>query len=93
MEQKINNLKYNFMQNAGSRLMAACILHFVVGFGTLTSGKPMLEIWNNFGNMHPNGTPIWPFMFISVACGAISGFHSTQSPLMARCLKRQGLVI
>ena len=63
-----------------------------VGFGTLTSGKPMPEIWDNFRNMHPNGTPIWSFMFISVACGAISGFHSTQSPLMARCLKseRQG---
>ena len=35
---------------------------------------------------------VWAFMFITVACGAISGFHATQSPLMARCLKseRQG---
>ena len=58
---------------------------------TYTIGS-MPEIWDNFKNMHPNGTPIWSFMFISVACGAISGFHSTQSPLMARCLKseRQG---
>ena len=50
------------------------------------------EIWNNFSNNHPKGTPIWSFMFITVACGAISGFHATQSPLMARCLKseRQG---
>ena len=50
------------------------------------------EIWSNFTNMHPEGKGIWPFMFISVACGAISGFHATQSPLMARCLKseRQG---
>lgn len=50
------------------------------------------EIWNNFSNMHPNATPIWSVMFITVACGAISGFHSTQSPLMARCMKseRQG---
>lgn len=37
-------------------------------------------------NMHPKGTPIWPFMFITVACGAISGFHSTQSPIMAKCM-------
>ena len=68
------------------------IMALGVGFGTLTSGKPMPELWDNFRNMHPNGTPIWSFMFISVACGAISGFHSTQSPLMARCLKseRQG---
>ena len=33
--------------------------------------------------------PIWSFMFITVACGAISGFHATQSPLMARCLKSE----
>ena len=36
-------------------------------------------------NTHPNNIPVWPFLFITVACGAISGFHSTQSPLMARC--------
>ena len=47
------------------------------------------EIWANFSNMHPSGTPIWSFMFITVACGAISGFHSTQSPLMARCMKSE----
>ena len=42
-----------------------------------------------FTNMHPQGTPIWSFMFITVACGAISGFHATQSPLMARCMKSE----
>lgn len=60
-----------------------------VGIGTLTSGKPMPEIWENFRNLHPAGKPIWSFMFITVACGAISGFHSTQSPLMARCMKSE----
>ena len=35
--------------------------------------------------------PIWPLMFITVACGAISGFHSTQSPIMSRCLKDERL--
>jgi carbon starvation protein CstA len=35
--------------------------------------------------------PIWPLMFITVACGAISGFHSTQSPMMARCIKDERL--
>ncbi len=49
----------------------------------------MPEIWNNFCNCHPLKTSIWPFMFITVACGAISGFHSTQSPMMARCCKSQ----
>ena len=38
-----------------------------------------------FANVHPDHKAIFPFMFITVACGAISGFHSTQSPLMARC--------
>ena len=37
-------------------------------------------------NLHPKGTPIWPFMFVTVACGAISGFHSTQAPMMAKCM-------
>ncbi len=43
---------------------------------------PALE-WTN---QHPKGLPIWPLIFITIACGAISGFHATQSPLMARCL-------
>ena len=60
-----------------------------VGFGTLTSGQPMPELWSHFYNMHPAAKPVWSFMFITVACGAISGFHSTQSPLMARCLKSE----
>ena len=60
-----------------------------VGLGIFTKGYEIPEIWNNFTNMHPQGTPIWSFMFITVACGAISGFHATQSPLMARCLKSE----
>jgi carbon starvation protein CstA len=42
-----------------------------------------------FVNMHPAGRPIWPFLFITIACGAISGFHATQSPLMARCIRSE----
>lgn len=37
-------------------------------------------------NLHPVGTPIWPYMFITVACGAVSGFHATQSPMVAKCI-------
>ncbi|MDR3351285.1 MAG: carbon starvation protein A [Prevotellaceae bacterium] len=45
----------------------------------------------NFGNRHPDAAklPLFPMLFITVACGAISGFHATQSPLMARCLKNE----
>ena len=43
------------------------------------------EIWTGFGTKYERN-PIFPMMFISIACGAISGFHATQSPLMARCM-------
>ncbi len=37
-------------------------------------------------DLHPDNLPVWPFMFITVACGAISGFHATQSPMIAKCI-------
>ncbi len=45
----------------------------------------------NLHNFHTNSDkfPIFPMLFITIACGAISGFHSTQSPLMARCIKNE----
>ncbi len=39
-----------------------------------------------FVNLNPDNLPVWPFMFVTVACGAISGFHATQSPMMAKCI-------
>ena len=68
-----------------------CLIVMAVGvaLGIFTKGYEIPEIWSHFYNMHPKGTPIWSFMFITVACGAISGFHATQSPLMARCLKSE----
>src|SRR5574344_1923224 len=51
------------------------------------------EIWGHLNNMRPSvgvtGQTIFPCLFITSACGAISGFHATQSPLMARCLKNE----
>ncbi len=49
--------------------------------------------WSTFGNMHSQAAtfPIFPMLFITIACGAISGFHATQSPLMARCIKNEKL--
>lgn len=37
----------------------------------------------------PGVTPLFPGLFITIACGAVSGFHATQSPMMARCLKNE----
>ena len=72
-------------------LFGICLIVMAIGvaLGIFTKGYEIPEIWSHFYNMHPQGTPIWSFMFITVACGAISGFHATQSPLMARCLKSE----
>tara|TARA_R110001632_G_scaffold53289_2_gene131464 strand:+ start:453 stop:1898 length:1446 start_codon:yes stop_codon:yes gene_type:complete len=47
----------------------------------------------NLRNMttSPSDTPLFPILFVTIACGAISGFHATQSPLMARCMKNETL--
>jgi carbon starvation protein CstA len=72
-------------------LFGICLIVMAIGimFGMLTGvgGHVMPEM--TLANLHPkaDANPIWPLMFITVACGAISGFHSTQSPIMSRCLK------
>ncbi|MGB5447079.1 MAG: carbon starvation protein A [Psychromonas sp.] len=47
------------------------------------------ELSQMFVNMNPHDLPLWPALFITIACGAISGFHATQSPLMARCIENE----
>ena len=53
------------------------------------------ELWDGLSNLgattHPSDftEPLFPCLFITIACGAISGFHATQSPLMARCMKSE----
>ncbi|MBO4370469.1 MAG: carbon starvation protein A [Paludibacteraceae bacterium] len=47
------------------------------------------EVFDGVPNTHPKGLAVFPMMFISIACGAISGFHATQSPLMARCITNE----
>ncbi|MDO4357705.1 MAG: carbon starvation CstA family protein [Clostridia bacterium] len=73
-------------------LFGICLIVMAVGvaIGIFTNPAYTIpEIWSNFHSMHPAGTPVWSVMFITVACGAISGFHATQSPLMARCMKSE----
>lgn len=52
--------------------------------GILIGGYTIPEV--SLHNLHPDNLPVWPFMFITVACGAISGFHATQSPMIAKCI-------
>ena len=72
-------------------LFGICLIIMALGVIIGIFTNPLHDSGNlgNFTNMHPAGKPIWSFMFITVACGAISGFHSTQSPLMARCMKSE----
>lgn len=63
-----------------------------IGFAMIWNGAPIPEaIPSNLHNMHPDPEhyPLFPMLFISIACGAISGFHATQSPLIARCIKNE----
>lgn len=65
-----------------------------IGMSIIIQGAPIPEATlSNLHNMNadPEKFPIFPMLFISIACGAISGFHATQSPLMARCLKNEKL--
>ena len=57
----------------------------VIG-GILFSGGKYSIPEISLQNLHPADTPVWPYMFITVACGAISGFHATQSPMIAKCI-------
>lgn len=73
-----------------------CLLFMALGIlGALfyyNAPIPELTI-STLKNFHNQGDamPIFPMMFVSIACGAISGFHATQSPLMARCLKNESM--
>ena len=68
-------------------LFAIALLFMAVGILVMLYIKnpDLPEMWNGFGTKYEKN-PIFPMMFISIACGAISGFHATQSPLMARCM-------
>ena len=65
------------------------LLIMAVGVGVMlfAGGYDIPEI--SFENLHPKGLSFFPFLFITIACGAISGFHATQSPIMARCLPNE----
>ena len=73
----------------GALIFMAIGLAVVLFTGDYTIPNLTFETLRNY---QPNaeGMPIIPTLFITVACGAISGFHATQSPLMARCMNNEG---
>ena len=68
----------------------AIFLFMAVGMAVMlpVGGYDVLPNLDFLSNQHPKGISIWPMLFVTIACGAISGFHATQSPMMVRCLRR-----
>ena len=70
--------------------MALLIMALGIGWNIYTAEGWMPELTDQlFTTHHPKGLPIFPMLCITIACGAISGFHGTQSPLMSRCLTNE----
>ena len=81
-------------------IFGIALLFMVLGIFVMMviNGIKVPEVtFDNLKNFHsdPDTFPIFPFVFVTIACGAISGFHATQSPLMARCMtnEKQGRAI
>ncbi|ABR75290.1 carbon starvation protein A [Actinobacillus succinogenes] len=84
-------------------IFGALLMFMTLGmlFGLLFEGIPFFRtitaelghevtLADFLANLHPKeGTPLWPLLFVTIACGAVSGFHATQSPLMARCTQNE----
>lgn len=74
-------------------LFAVALLFMAVGILVMLywhhPALPEITEWESLKNTNPSGIPVFPMMFVSIACGAISGFHATQSPLMARCMTNE----
>jgi carbon starvation protein CstA len=78
-------------------LFAFALIFMAIGLlgGLIVKWPSIPEFWDGLQNRGPsvgmNGQSIFPCLFITIACGAISGFHATQSPMMARCMKNDKL--
>lgn len=73
-------------------IFGAVLLIMAVGMTVMLFAKgydfyPAAEMTNQFPGDNP--LPIYPLIFVTIACGALSGFHATQSPLMSRCLTKE----
>ena len=70
--------------------LALLIMAIGIGYNIYTAQGWLPELSDGlFQSHHPKALPIFPMLCITIACGAISGFHGTQSPLMARCMTNE----
>lgn len=58
-----------------------------IGIGLVVTGAPIPEL--SLQNMHPEGAPIFPLLFLTISCGALSGFHATQTPIISRTTENE----
>lgn len=58
-----------------------------IGIGLIITGAPIPEL--SFQNMHPDAAPIFPLLFLTISCGALSGFHATQTPIISRTTQNE----
>nr|WP_321460991.1 carbon starvation protein A [uncultured Cohaesibacter sp.] len=72
-------------------IFGALLMFMTIGitFGLIYHGYEFLPNMDFTTNVHPGELPLFPLLFITLSCGALSGFHSTQSPLMARCMRNE----
>ncbi len=69
--------------------LALVVMAVGVGVGIFTHSGHLPELTEPLTGNHPGGQPVFPMLCITIACGAISGFHSTQTPMMARCIRNE----
>lgn len=72
-------------------ILIVMALAVIIGLFIQNDKYPMLELighFKDYSSLHGD-LPWWPFMFVTVACGAVSGFHATQSPVIAKCIKSE----
>ncbi len=72
-------------------VLIAMAFAVIIGIMLKSDTYPMIEIFDNFSDFSKanSSLPWWPFMMVTLACGAVSGFHATQSPMIAKCIKSE----
>ncbi|UOR10375.1 carbon starvation CstA family protein [Halobacillus amylolyticus] len=70
-------------------IFGALLLISAIGVGAalVFTGAPIPEI--SLTNMHPDNAPIFPLLFLTISCGALSGFHATQTPIISRTTQQE----
>lgn len=71
------------------------VMALLTCYGIYTESGWLPEVTDGLASHHPKGLPVFPMLCITIACGAVSGFHGTQSPMMSRCIEneRHGRVV